>query len=220
MASTVTGFWRRWHISLTTWFKDYLYIPLGGNRKGKVRKYINKVFVFAVSGLWHGADWSYVVWGTLNGLYQVVGEVLEPLRKRIRKVLHLNTGSPVYRIPAIITTFILVDLAWIFFRAKNITEALTVIRLMFSTFNPEIIFTGKIYTLGVEADSFRMMAFCILILIISDVFKYNKKSISGWILKRNMPVRVAITVFSILFILVFGVWGPAFDITNFIYFQF
>ena len=78
---SVAEFWRRWHISLSTWFRDYLYIPLGGNRKGKVRKWFNLMVVFLVSGLWHGASWHYVFWGGLNGAYQVLGEWMRPVNK-------------------------------------------------------------------------------------------------------------------------------------------
>ena len=81
---SVAEFWRRWHISLSTWFRDYLYIPLGGSRKGTGRRYCNILVVFAVSGLWHGAALSFVVWGLLNGLYQVVGAVTAPARNRLR----------------------------------------------------------------------------------------------------------------------------------------
>ena len=81
-ATSIKDFWRRWHISLSTWFRDYLYIPMGGNRKGKFRKYFNLMVTFFVSGLWHGASWNYVVWGGLHGFYQVIGEVTEPVRKK------------------------------------------------------------------------------------------------------------------------------------------
>lgn len=75
---SIAEFWQRWHISLSTWFRDYLYIPLGGNRKGTLRKYLNVLVTFAVSGLWHGAQWNYMAWGLLNGLYQVIGAALMP----------------------------------------------------------------------------------------------------------------------------------------------
>ena len=78
--------WRRWHISLTSWFRDYLYIPLGGNRKGKLRQYLNQIIVFLVSGLWHGASLAYLVWGLLNGLYLCVGKATQTLRRRAEDV--------------------------------------------------------------------------------------------------------------------------------------
>lgn len=86
---SVSEFWRRWHISLSSWFKDYLYIPLGGNRKGKIRKYLNLLIVFSVSGLWHGAEWTFVIWGTLNGLYQIIGAELAKVRMELWAFLSL-----------------------------------------------------------------------------------------------------------------------------------
>ena len=98
LALSVSDFWRRWHISLTSWFKDYLYIPLGGSRKGRFRKWINQLIVFLVSGLWHGADLSYVIWGGINGCCQVAGEALKPLRDRIVKALGLRRETLGHRL--------------------------------------------------------------------------------------------------------------------------
>ena len=98
LATSVADYWRRWHISLTSWFKDYLYIPLGGNRKGKIRTYLNKFIVYLASGLWHGASLSFVVWGGLNGLYHVIGEVSKPFKNRIATILGLHTDLICYKI--------------------------------------------------------------------------------------------------------------------------
>ena len=122
-ALSVAEYWRRWHISLTTWFKDYLYIPLGGNRKGRFRKYINIMIVFLTSGLWHGASLHFVFWGGLNGLYQIIGECLLPLRTRVARLLHLDPDSFGYRLGRVLGTFFLVDVAFIFFRADRIRTA-------------------------------------------------------------------------------------------------
>ena len=89
---SIAEFWRRWHMSLSFWFRDYLYIPLGGSRRGTARKYLNVLIVFAVSGLWHGAAMTFVVWGLLNGLYQVIGGVTAPLRGKVHSALHLKEG--------------------------------------------------------------------------------------------------------------------------------
>ena len=83
-------FWRNWHVSLSSWFRDYVYIPLGGNRKGTVRKYLNIIVTCAASGLWHGANWTYVIWGTLNGVFQVMGAILKPLREKLIRCFGLN----------------------------------------------------------------------------------------------------------------------------------
>ena len=93
LSASVAEFWRRWHISLSSWFRDYLYIPLGGNRKGKIRKYINLLITFGVSGLWHGADWSYVIWGLLNGVWQVIGDLLTPFKKKAARILDIKEDS-------------------------------------------------------------------------------------------------------------------------------
>lgn len=119
LAVSVADFWRRWHISLTSWFRDYLYIPLGGSRCSKWRKYRNKMIVFLVSGLWHGAKISFVVWGGLNGLYQIIGEILQPLRDKLVKLFHLNRNSIGHKAVHIIVTFVLIDFTWIFFRANS-----------------------------------------------------------------------------------------------------
>lgn len=220
LSETVTQFWRNWHISLTSWFRDYVYIPLGGNRKGPVRKQINRMIVFLLSGLWHGANITYVIWGGLNGLYQVIGDMIKPIKTRITGGIDNRVIKFIIRWISIGITFALVSFAWIFFRAKSVSDAFLVIKLMFSTFNPEIIFTGKIYNLGVEADSFRMMAFCCLVLLIADVIKSKGIVIRQWIMNRRIIERVAMTTFVIMFILIFGAWGPAFNAANFIYFQF
>lgn len=115
LATSIKEFWRRWHISLTSWLTDYVYIPLGGNRKGRIRKYINILIVFGVSGLWHGASWSFVVWGLLHAFYQIIGDLKNAVfSKSIGKG---NRGRNTFssRLRKVIGTFILTDFAWIFF---------------------------------------------------------------------------------------------------------
>lgn len=110
-AVSVSDFWRRWHISLSTWFRDYLYIPLGGNRKGKVRKWMNQMIVFLVSGLWHGASWHFVIWGGMNGAYQVVGEWMRPYKEKAVKMLKIDTAAPSHKLLKMLVTFGLVDIS-------------------------------------------------------------------------------------------------------------
>lgn len=118
-ASTLREFWSRWHISLSTWFRDYLYIPLGGSRCGKIRRGLNLMITFLVSGLWHGADWSFVVWGGLHGAAQLVGRRLEQNPKGAKKLLR---G---------LVVFIFCNVAWVFFRAAGIGEALCLLEILF-----------------------------------------------------------------------------------------
>ena len=219
--SLTTGeFWRNWHISLTSWFKDYLYIPLGGSRKGKVRKYINKMIVFLVSGLWHGAEFSFVLWGGLNGLYQVVGELLMPVRDKLVEILNLDRKTIAHRLASMIFTFAMVDFAWIFFRAANISEAFKAIESMFTVYNPWILFDGSLYQLGLSAREFWFMVICILVLLWADIRKKRGIVIRKVILKQDAWARVLVISFAVAVILIFGIWGTGYDATSFIYFQF
>ena len=220
LATNIGDFWRRWHISLTSWFKDYLYIPLGGSRKGKIRKYLNKMIVFLLSGLWHGADLSFVIWGGLNGLYQVIGEILMPIRNKIDYFLHLDKKSLGYRIFSTICTFILVDITWIFFRAEGFSQSVDVIRSICNDYNPWILFDGSLYNCGLDDKNFRLMLIGICILIFADICKTKKIVIREIILKQDWLFRYITVVVIIVFILVFGIWGPTYEATNFVYFQF
>ncbi|MCI8550416.1 MAG: MBOAT family protein [Lachnospiraceae bacterium] len=219
-STSVADFWRKWHISLTSWFKDYLYIPLGGSRKGKIRKYFNKMCVFLVSGLWHGAQFSFIAWGGLNGLYQVIGEMIKPVRDKVVSVLQLNRQSLGHKLACMTGTFILINFSWIFFRASRFMEALDIIKSMISVKNPWIFLDGSVYECGLDIKNYWFMLFCILILVFADYCKHKKIVIRKVILNQDYWFRWLFIAFAINFILLFGKWGPEFDKANFIYFQF
>ena len=130
-AESIKEFWARWHISLSSWFRDYLYIPLGGNRCSKARHLCNLMTVFLVSGLWHGAAWTYVIWGALHGFYQVVGILTKKLRAGIYDRLRIDRSSPAARLWRQGVTFVLVTFAWIFFRANSISDIGTLLARLF-----------------------------------------------------------------------------------------
>ena len=132
IASTITDFWRRWHISLTSWFREYLYFSLGGNRKGTARKYLNLLATFAVSGLWHGTGLTFLIWGLLHGLYQVAGAVLEPARTKAYALLHIRRSGRLASVWQCLFTFLLVHTAWVFFRAASVQDALYVLTAQFA----------------------------------------------------------------------------------------
>ncbi|MCR5798961.1 MAG: MBOAT family protein [Lachnospiraceae bacterium] len=217
---SVREFWGRWHISLSTWFRDYLYIPLGGNRKGKIRKHINKMIVFLVSGLWHGASWSFVIWGGLHGLYQVIGEILEPVRNKLVKVLRLNRESIGHKLAKALCTFILVDFAWIFFRSQSMTRSKEVLSAMINVRNPWIFFDDSLYNCGLDRKNFTLMLACILLLIVVDMFNRAGIRLREVILKQDWWFKWVVIALSITAILLFGVWGSQFSEASFIYFQF
>lgn len=220
LSTSVTEFWRRWHISLSTWFKDYLYIPLGGSKRGKIRKYVNKMIVFLASGLWHGASISFIVWGGLNGFYQILGEVLKPIRDKIIKVFKLHKNSLGNKLFSILMTFVLIDFSWIFFRAPSTSTAISIIKSIFTAQNPWILFDGSLYKCGLDIKNFHFMIISIVILMFVDYMKYKKIKIHKIILRQNFWFRCLFVWIAICIILIFGKWGPAFNNANFIYFQF
>jgi alginate O-acetyltransferase complex protein AlgI len=120
---SVGEFWRRWHISLSTWFRDYLYIPLGGNRVKLPRHYANLMITFVISGLWHGANWTFVAWGFLHGIYLIVAQTTAPFAARLGRMLGLDRVPRLVSCFKIVFTFSLVTIAWIFFRANNLSDA-------------------------------------------------------------------------------------------------
>ncbi len=219
LAGTVAEFWRRWHISLTSWFKDYLYIPLGGNRKGKIRHYINILIVFAVSGLWHGARLSFVAWGLINGLYQVIGNILRPLRNNLEKALKIDKRTFFYRFFSVITTFVLVDFAWIFFRANGLKNAVFVIQQIVTVHNPWVFSDNSILNLGLNMGNIILLLGAIMVLLVSDCLNYKGIIIRDVILRQDAWGRVIIITFCILVLVVFGQWGN-YSSNEFIYFQF
>ncbi|PTM11336.1 MAG: membrane-bound O-acyltransferase family protein [Bacteroidetes bacterium] len=128
----VGEFWRRWHISLTTWFRDYLYIPLGGSRGGQLAMLRNILIIFVVSGFWHGANWTFIIWGMLNALYFIPLAITKNNRNYLNTVAQGNTMISLKEFGLIMITFSLITFSWIFFRADNLTHALNYITEIFS----------------------------------------------------------------------------------------
>ena len=121
---SIKEFWSRWHISLSSWLRDYVYIPLGGNRRGTARKCLNLLITFFVSGLWHGTGVCFLIWGLLHGLYQVCGTLTTPARARFRTALHITEQNKLWNVVQCLFTFLLVQVAWVFFRSATPAEAL------------------------------------------------------------------------------------------------
>ena len=130
-AQSIREFWQRWHISLSTWFRDYVYISLGGNRVVKWRWYYNLFITFLVSGLWHGAEWTFVIWGALHGFYMVFAIWTTRLRENANRITGISKYRGLYQFTQILVTFVLVYFAWIFFRANNTQDAFLIIKNSF-----------------------------------------------------------------------------------------
>ena len=218
LASSVTEFWRRWHISLSTWFRDYLYIPLGGNRLGMVRKYMNLMFTFLASGLWHGASWNFVIWGGLNGVYQVISGLAEPIRKGHR-IPHTKCGRLLRQTGRIAVTFCLVDFSWLFFRAPSLSTAYQMLAHMVNNFQP-LALKSRIFEMGLGPADFLVGLAGIMVLVGVDLFCECRGSLHPFIIKWSLPVRWAFYLGAVLIVLVLGIYGPEYDAASFIYFQF
>ena len=164
-AETVKDFWSRWHISLSTWLRDYLYIPLGGNRVGKPRHLLNIFIVFLVSGLWHGAAWTFVIWGALHGFYQIIGTLTYKKRNELLLRVGISHKSFPVRAFRITATFILVSLAWIFFRANSIADVGTLFSRLFTVYAP----MGEVFeALGLTVIKLLLIISAVAVLLILD----------------------------------------------------
>ena len=206
-SSSISEFWKRWHISLSTWFKDYLYISLGGNRVKVSRMYFNLFFVFLVSGLWHGASWTYVIWGAINGFYLIFALLTKNIRNRISHYLLTDRITYLRHFSSVALTFIFCCFAWIFFRAASIDDALLISFKIFS-------FNGPIYFGEWQQFFYAFLAIIILIIIEARLeffspgqFPFKSKH---WLVEQLQYS------FLIVMILLTGV----FDGSQFIYFQF
>ena len=158
--------------------------------------------------------------GGVNGLYQVIGEALQPIRNKLVSVLHLNRKSLGHRLVHIIATFILVDFSWIFFRANRFMDAFSIIKLIITVRNPWVLFDGSLYKCGLDSKNFWLMIVAILILLFADYCKTKGIKIRKIIIEQDYWFRWTFIAVSIVIILTFGVWGPTYNAANFIYFQF
>lgn len=204
-SDSVTDFWHRWHISLSTWLRDYLYISLGGNRKGKIRTYINLILTMLLGGLWHGASWNFVVWGGLHGVALAVHKFFRNLMHRPKN--YRSTG--VRKFFAVILTFHFVCLGWIFFRNTTFEASLTMIQQVFTAFHPEL--AGQLFAGYWEV--FALMAVGYLLHWCPD--SWQEACTKGMI---RFPLIFQALILILLIFLVIQVKSS--DIQPFIYFQF
>ena len=217
-SKSIKEFWRRWHISLTSWFKDYLYFPLGGNRRGKLKTYYNIIIVFLVSGLWHGATINFIIWGGLHGFYQITEYLVNPFKEKIIKTFKIKTEIFSFKLFQVLLTFLLVNFAWIFFRANSFLSAITIIKNSFY-FNPWIFFNGSIFKLGLDSKDFLIALIGIGLVLAVDMLR-RAKSLRIQLSKQNIIFRWTIYLVAVVVILILGMYGPSYSIQQFIYSQF
>ena len=209
LSESIREFWRRWHISLSTWLRDYVYIPLGGSRCTKLRKHLNLMITFLISGFWHGKGMTFLIWGGLHGVYQIAEDLIHGLKKKTDQKSDL-------RLPKILLTFMLVSIAWVFFRSYGVMESLDIIRRSLIPAGWGSLFSETLYTWGLDARNFWILIVSIILLTVVDSFEYRNHSVMQWFDRQNIAVRIVL-----LWILVFVILiSLNISAAEFIYMQF
>ena len=206
-AKSTGEFWKRWHISLSTWFKDYLYFPLGGKKLSVSRWYFNLMIVFLISGLWHGANWTFIIWGCINGFYLIFAIVTKNYRNRFNSFIGIIKFPRIHLFLQIVVTFLLISFSRVFFRSQSIGDALKVIKKMFT-------FQGSIFQNGTITIIYSFLAISFLLAV-----EFKKEFYKGSFTlshHHNFWIRTSYYTLLILLIIMLGV----FDGGQFIYFQF
>ena len=212
LATSVVDFWRRWHISLTSWFRDYVYIPLGGNRVSELRWAINVMIVFLISGLWHGASWNFILWGGFHGLCQLIGKYKSKFTN-----IFLESNSEFFlklvKVANVLITFLIVNFLWTLFRANSIEEWLEMFRKLFVPMK-----NFNVFKLGMQKEDF-VFSIVLLVLLVILEYLHTKTDLYAFIQKQSLPVRWTVYMAGILTVILFGVYGTL-SANSFIYFQF
>lgn len=218
LATSVGDFWRRWHLSLSGWFRDYVYIPLGGSRAGRFRTQLNVLIVFLLSGLWHGASWTFIIWGALHGTYLVAESLTAPTRAALGQRLGLAARPGLQRALGTALTLALVAYAWIFFRANSLPDAFYVASHLFRGWGhlPTAQLPAALAGLGRHFGAELLVAGAAVALLVFSDYRAERGSVAQWLAGWPAVGRWAGYAGLLLAILYFGVFGSS----QFIYFQF
>jgi alginate O-acetyltransferase complex protein AlgI len=209
-AQSISEFWHRWHISLSSWFRDYVYIPLGGSRVGEFRHYLNLLVVFVVSGLWHGANWAFVVWGALHGVYLIIGQATHTLRQKFWQRTGFAEGGTARVILAVLVTFHLVLVGWVFFRAGTLAHAREVFLAMLSFPNGGALFPARL-------DWFHRTGLALSMIFLAGAHLIHRRhGLRTLVARLPRPLYLGLFCGGIFWIFL---WGR-FTSHDFIYFQF
>ncbi|MCU0846302.1 MAG: MBOAT family protein [Spirochaetes bacterium] len=212
---SVREFWRRWHISLTTWFRDYLYIPLGGNRTSKFRHYVNIFLTYFLSGLWHGANWTFAIWGALNGFYYIFSQIFSGARDRAASLIKIDRLPRLRGLAQVVMVFLLIDFSFIFFRANKVQDAFHIIMNLATGVTTQVRTPSIVLNLGLNGFEMSVLVLSIIMMEMIHLYMKNsgfKKFIDGLF----APLRWIMSYVFIMWILFFSVRISK----GFIYFQF
>lgn len=234
LCTDIHQFWSRWHISLSQWLRDYVYIPLGGNRNGRIRKYLNLMTTFIVSGLWHGTGVTFILWGALHGIYQILADLLYGRGKKSSKDkgLDLKGANGVKekrkkraplgkRFLLVLFTFFLVDFAWILFRSQDMETAADFYQGIFTRPDWYQLFNGTIFNYGLKPVEVVILIPAFLLLLLVDLLTARENvKLDQWLIGQPIVFQVLFLVFLFTYSLIFGVYGPGYTSGQFIYAQF
>lgn len=216
-ATSIREFWGRWHISLSTWLRDYIYIPLGGGRKGTFRKYVNLILTFAFSAIWHGSGYKFLFWGLIHATYQIVGSLTAPFRNRLYQFFRLSEQSGTRKTIQRIGVFFWTMLAEITFRADSLRIGLYMIKRMFLVWNPWIFFNDSLLRLGLGWKEWCILLLSIAVLLYVSILQEKGTDIREMILHKAVYIRWTLYILTILCIMVFGIYGFGYQGQEFIY---
>lgn len=218
---SIKEFWQKWHISLSQWFRDYIYIPLGGNRCSTNRKCLNKMITMLLSGFWHGAEWHYVIWGGIHGVYQLAGTLTERKREGLKRKFCIDTVGNANVIFSRIVTFILVDIAWIFFRSSSVMSAIDYIKGMFFNLQLHQFFSPLriIQEINISVNDVFIIMVGVVVLLRVDKLTIDR-DFGKYVHQKPLWVRWTIYLALIFSTLIWGYYGYDYIQTQFIYFQF
>ena len=221
-ANSIQDYWSRWHISLSTWLRDYVYLPIvfSGKKMSKLKNYLAILLTFFISGLWHGAAWTYIAWGMLHGVYLVVAEMTAGYKRKFYKKLKINTKCFSFNLFQMIITFILVNIGYLLFRAPDFYTAWAMWKQMFSVWNPWIFFDDSLYDMGLDRKDFWVLCFSVMILWVVSYMQERGIKIRQELAKQNLLFRWLIYYTTLFIVLLYGIYGSEYDATQFIYFQF
>lgn len=220
LSFSIKEFWNRWHISLSEWLRDYIYIPLGGNRKGKMRKLINILIVFLVSGIWHGTGMGFIIWGLLNGIYQVIGDLTFRFRDGLYEKFHLK-DTLIQKVIRIVSVYLLISLTWIFF-AQGFNGALNVLSSLLKPRQYGVIEFALDLCSQTETSKQELIVITlsVFIMCVTDYLKRFGYEPLKRIMSANIVVRYCLLLVLMLMIIAFGKYGNGIDMENFVYFKF
>mgnify|MGYP000793685045 CR=1 FL=1 len=219
LADSITDFWRRWHISLSTWFRDYLYIPLGGNRKGTARMYLNLFIVFLVSGIWHGAGWKYIIYGLYYYIIMMLGMYAEPLIAKFFSALKIKRESAPLNIFRIFRTLILVIGGMMLFRADTVCDWIFMLKRIATDFGGGT-FLKDALLCGMDKADFLITAIGAAVIFTVSLLQEKGIEIRGSIAQWALPARWAVYLALVLSVIIFGAYGIGYEAVDFIYGQF